>query len=212
MKKRRNWLIFGVLAVALLGGSIFYTEIIGAKEEQWEQLNLWSVSEQLSEKGYDILAMYYGPAEEADVRVEVSDAVSDKTAAEREIRKLMKNELKVQGYADGTVKVEFKNLDKIQKEQQWFSVVPAIDKKLKKVSDKYEGIAIDVNPKPIVYILKTKYTEANSKKTELQQWIKTANEIITAKDLPSTLEDGGVYGIVVRGADKEVLLSKSFGK
>ncbi|MFG6115857.1 hypothetical protein ACGTN9_11745 [Halobacillus sp. MO56] len=210
--KKSHWLIFGVLAIVLLGGSIFYTGILGAKGEKGKQLDFSTASEKLTEKGYDILAISYGPAEEADVRVEVSDAVSDKTDAEEEITKLMKNELEKQGYTDGTVKVEFKNVDKVKKDQQWFSVVPAIDKKLKNVSDEYEGIAIDVNPKPIVYILKTTYTKADFDKKEIKQWIDTANEIITENDLLSTLEDGEAYGIVVRGADQEVLLSKRFGK
>ncbi|WP_028782434.1 hypothetical protein [Thalassobacillus devorans] len=210
--KKRNWVIFGVLAVALLGGSIFYTEILGAKGEKGKQLDFSDASEQLSKKGYKILAISYGPAVEADVKVEVSDAVSDKTDAEEEITKIMKNELEEQGYIDGTVKVEFKNLEKMKKEQQWFSVVPEIDKQLKRVSDHYDGIAIDVNPKPIVYILKTTYADENFNKKELKQWIKTGNEIITANNLPSTLEEGEVYGIVIRGADKEVLLSEIFGK
>ncbi|MBM7553908.1 hypothetical protein [Thalassobacillus pellis] len=210
--KKRSWWILGVLSILILVGGMFYTEILGAQEEKGKKLNFLNVSQQLSQKGYYILAIYSGPAEKADVRVEVSDAVSDKKDAEEEITKLMKKKLKKEGYINGTVQVDFVNLKKVEQKRRWFSVVPVIDKKLKSASDTFKGIAIDLNPKPVTYILKSTHTKSNVDKTEVKQWIGIANEIITANDLPSILEDGEVYEIVVRGSDEELLLSKRFGK
>ncbi|MED4534372.1 hypothetical protein [Metabacillus fastidiosus] len=101
-------------------------------------------------------------------------------------------------------------IDKIDSsESQWMIITAEIDKQLKMTSEQYTGISVDLNPKPIKYILKTS-TEEPYINEEPDRLINTTNEIITSNNLPSLLRENESYEIIIIGKDKQVLSNKIF--
>jgi hypothetical protein len=90
-------------------------------------------------------------------------------------------------------------------------VASKIDKKLKMTNDQYTGIAIDFNPEPIRYFLKTSIQESNLYTDDsLNEMINLANEIIKSSNLPSLLKENETYEIIVKGKNKQELIRKAF--
>ncbi|MED4400597.1 hypothetical protein ABET41_08815 [Metabacillus fastidiosus] len=101
-------------------------------------------------------------------------------------------------------------IDKIDSsESQWMSVAAKIDRQLEMTSEQYTGISIDLNPKPVKYILKTSIQE-NYINKEADQLINITNGIITSNNLPSLLREDESYEIIIIGKDKQVLSNKIF--
>lgn len=98
-------------------------------------------------------------------------------------------------------------------ESRWMGVTRQIDDTLKNTGDEYIGIAIDFNPKPIKYILKTSFHETNLKVNEnLNDLITVTNEIIKSNHLPTLLKENETYEIIVTGKNKDELARKVFHK
>ncbi|MGG3800803.1 hypothetical protein [Metabacillus fastidiosus] len=94
-------------------------------------------------------------------------------------------------------------------ESQWMSVAAKIDRQLEMTSEQYTGISVDLNPKPIKYILKTS-TQEPYVNEEPDQLINITNGIITSNNLPSLLRENESYEIIIIGKDKQVLSNKIF--
>ncbi|WP_226666374.1 hypothetical protein [Metabacillus litoralis] len=96
-------------------------------------------------------------------------------------------------------------------ENQWMSVIPTMDEKLKVNHPEYKTISIDFNPKPIKYYLNTSMQKSNIEtEYKLNELILESNEIITLYQLPYLLKENETYEIIVRGKNKEVLKRESF--
>ncbi|MBD7936569.1 hypothetical protein H9655_05980 [Cytobacillus sp. Sa5YUA1] len=81
-----------------------------------------------------------------------------------------------------------------------------MDGKLKVNYAQYTGIAIDFNPKPIKYILKTSIQDSDLDNDQhLSELIKDANAIIESNKLPNLLQEDETYEIIVRGIDNDEL-------
>ncbi|MCM3325085.1 MULTISPECIES: hypothetical protein [Cytobacillus] len=96
-------------------------------------------------------------------------------------------------------------------ENKWIEVVSKMDEKLKVNYAQYTGIAIDFNPKPIKYILKTSIQDSDLDNDQhLGELIKDANAIIESSKLPNLLQEDETYEIIVRGIDNDELARKGF--
>jgi hypothetical protein len=109
------------------------------------------------------------------------------------------------GFGGNSSRVEGSKQSSI--EAQWMYVAPEMDEVLKKMNDQYTGIAIDVNPKPIKYYVKTSLEKPDG---NLNEMIQVTNEIIKFNNLPSLLKENETYEIIVRGSNQTELERKVF--
>ncbi|KMJ57124.1 hypothetical protein AB685_17055 [Bacillus sp. LL01] len=89
----------------------------------------------------------------------------------------------------------------------WMEVIPQIEETLKRTTVEYKGIAVDFNPKPTKYILKTSFEESTlNVEDSLTELINITNELIRLSNIPKDEP----YVIIVEGDNKEELARKVF--
>ncbi|WP_043932984.1 hypothetical protein [Bacillus sp. EB01] len=96
-------------------------------------------------------------------------------------------------------------------ELKWFQGASAIDQEFKKTSEHYRGIAVDKNPKPFKYLIKTNIEDTDPAAEEAAlKLADRAADVIESLQLPSFLKEGETYEIIVLGKYNEELLRKEF--
>ncbi|MGM0854730.1 MAG: hypothetical protein ACQEWI_19300 [Bacillota bacterium] len=118
--------------------------------------------------------------------------------------------MSAQNFNNINVIIETKNIEQKRNDDEWFSIGSEVDNKLKSISDRYTGLALDLNPLPVTYILKSTFSQEDIDTNQLGQWVKETNKIIVENNLPSLLKENEVYVIKVRGEDKKILYSQEF--
>lgn len=207
MEKRR-FIVIGILTVFLAVGIVFY---LGHSQQKKVEMAFDKISGELWETDHKIISISYRP-DKKEVAVELSDQEPNLASAMKEIKDYIKTEFKTRRIEAVSVVVKSIDIQKAEIERKWMSVAPEIDKELKSLSNKYTGIAIDFNPKPIKYILKTSYSNMEFDGEESEKWIDLANKIIVSNNLSDLLKRDETYEIKITDTNNEVLQSEIFEK
>ncbi|MFB1082538.1 hypothetical protein [Jeotgalibacillus sp. JSM ZJ347] len=93
-------------------------------------------------------------------------------------------------------------------EYRWFEAVPEIDAMLKTRYMEYKGVALDFNPEPTKFILKTSFEKsALNVEDRLTELVHVTNDLLmNSGDIP--IDE--TYVIIVRGENQEELINKTF--
>ncbi|MBS2772861.1 hypothetical protein PNH38_05225 [Anoxybacillus rupiensis] len=198
--------LFGFTALSLLFivGIIYLLSRLHQNEQ--EDIDLAKLSQELDRKGYHIGVISYSPKNK-EMIVQLSNKEPNLSHTKEAIKNYIKNELE-----DHNVSIQVKIIDveQAERERKWMSVVSKIDKKLKRESNKYIGIAIGFNPQSITYILKSSYSESDFAEKEIKDWMELTNNVIVSQNLPSLLKNDETYEIEVISKNKEVLQNKRY--
>ncbi|MGM0844953.1 MAG: hypothetical protein ACQEUT_08245 [Bacillota bacterium] len=206
---KKKFTLFMLVAFIVLG-TFVYSAMGKAEKSNLNKLNIAKITQELRDKGYLIGVVSFAPNDKNELNIELSKEQTNISEAEKFIKNYLDRELSAKNLNNITVTIETKNIEHKTNKDEWFLIGSEVDNKLKSISDRYTGLALDLNPLPVTYILKSNFSQKDIDPSKLEHWVEETNNIIIENDLPSLLQENEVYVIKVRGKDNKILYSKEF--
>lgn len=177
---------------------------------------LEKIQSELKKRGYDtynLIGIQFYHDHHPQIQIEISNKDPQINKTKKNIRKIVSNILKENNLKHFSINISSVDFEKKEVESKWMgTIIPQIDKRLKDISTKYTGIAIDFHSSNLIRITiqsSMQRSEPSARKTA-NKLIKEASKVIKLTNDGTLIKNGKSYVIIVKGENKKDIRSCLF--